>query len=325
MSVQLSAIVQAPHGFEAVRTTLRHLAAQSIAPKMEVVLVAPARVGQGVDRDLVARFGSWKMVEASGEGSGAAGYAAGVRAAGAPIVVFTEDHCFPGPGWAEALIGGYANGCVAVGPVVANASHRGSAVAWADFMLGYGPWLDPSPGGEVDYLPGHNSSYRRDVLLDYEPELEAWLEAESLLHWDLRKKGRRLWLEPTARTHHFNFSLVRPWLAATFFQSRTFAGRRMRGVGKLRRLAWAAASPLIPAIRLRRCVRDLGRCPDRPGLARLAPALTVALVTSAVGEAAGYLLGPGAAPARVSPYEFRRDRHVTSRDRAAMADARFWE
>lgn len=324
MNTELSAIVQAPHGFEAVRTTLRHLAAQSIARKMEVVLVAPSLSGLGADKELLGRFGSWKVVETD-VSSGAAGYAAGVREAGAPIVVFTEDHCFPEPGWAEALLGAYANGCVAVGPVVANASHRGSAVAWADFMLGYGPWLDPSPGGEVDYLPGHNSSYRRDVLLDYEPGLEAWLEAESLLHWDLRKKGRRLWLEPNARTHHFNFSLVRPWLAATFFQSRTFAGRRMRGAGKPRRLAWAAASPLIPAIRLRRCLRDLGRCPDRPRFARLAPALTVALVTSAIGEAAGYLFGPGAAPARVSPYEFRRDRHVTPRDRAAMADARFWK
>jgi hypothetical protein len=51
----------------------------------------------------------------------------------------------------------------------------------------------------------------------------------------------------------------------------------------------------------------------------------VALVTSAIGEATGYLLGPGRAPARVSPYEFRRDRHVTSGDRAAMANARYWE
>lgn len=324
MSVELSAIVQAPHGFDAVRTTLRHLAAQSIAERMEIVLVAPSRAELALDENLLAGFGSWKVVEDASR-SGAAGYAAGVREATAPIVVFTEDHCFPAPGWAEALLGAYANGCVAVGPVVANASDRRSAVAWADFMLGYGPWLDPSPGGEVDYLPGHNSSYRRDVLLEYEPDLEAWLEAESLLHWDLRKKGRRLWLEPGARTHHFNFSLARPWLAATFFQSRTFAGRRMRGVARPRRLAWAAASPLIPAIRLRRCVRDLGRCPGRPGLARLVPALTVALVASAIGEATGYLFGPGTAPVRVSPYEFRRDLHVTPRDRAAMADARFWE
>jgi len=325
VSVHLSAIVLAPEGFDVVRTTLRHLAAQSIARRMEVVLVAPSRAGLGLDPELLAPFGSWKVIETGEVPSGAAGYAAGVRGASAPIVVFTEDHCFPARGWAEALLNAYAGGCVAAGPVVANANDRASSVAWADFMLGYGPWLDPSPGGDVDYLPGHNSSYRRDVLLEYEPDLEAWLQAESLLHWDLRKKGRRLWLEPAARTHHFNFSLPGPWLAATFFQSRTFAGRRMRRVGKARRLAWAAASPLIPAIRLRRCVRDLGRCRERPGLARLVPALTVALVTSAIGEATGYLFGPGAAPARVSPYEFRRDRHVTDRDRTAMADARFWE
>lgn len=325
MSVQLSAIVQAPHGFDAVRTTLRHLGAQSIARRMEVVLVVPSRDGLGVDTELLSPFGSWKVIEAGEVPSGAAGYAAGVRGASAPVVVFTEDHCFPAPGWAEALLGAYAHGCAAAGPVVANASDPGNAIAWADFMLGYGPWLDPTPGGEVEYLPGHNSSYRRDVLLEYEPDLEAWLEAESLLHWDLRKKGRRLWLEPAARTHHFNFSLLRPWLAATFFQARTFAGRRMREVGRARRLAWAAASPLIPAIRLRRCVKDLGRCRERPGLARLVPALSVALVVSAVGEATGYLLGPGGAPARVSPYEFRRDRHVTARDRAAMANASFWD
>ena len=49
MSVELSAIVQAPHGFDAVRTTLRHLAAQSIAERMEIVLVAPSRAELALD------------------------------------------------------------------------------------------------------------------------------------------------------------------------------------------------------------------------------------------------------------------------------------
>jgi hypothetical protein len=110
-------------------------------------------------------------------------------------VVLTEDHCYPEPGWAEALVAAYDDRTAVVGPVVAHAN-EGGVVAWADYLLGYGPWLDPTPGGDVAYLPGHNSSYRREALLDYEPELERWLEAESVLHWDLRDKGWRLVLEP---------------------------------------------------------------------------------------------------------------------------------
>ena len=47
---------------------------------------------------------------------------------------------------------------------------------------------------EVDYLPGHNSSYKRDVLLGYGDRLESMMESETVLHWDLRAKGHRLYL-----------------------------------------------------------------------------------------------------------------------------------
>jgi hypothetical protein len=216
----------------------------------------------------------------------------------------------------------HADGWAAVAPVVANAN-TGGAVSWADFLLGYGPWLDPSPAGERDYLPGHNSSYKREVLLRYEPDLETWLEAESVLHWDLCAHGERLYLEPRARTYHFSFSRKASWLAATFLSSRTFAGRRVRGGGAMRRVLYTGATPLLPAIRLRRCLRDLRRCPEPPRPARILPAVALALVVSAAGEAVGYAFGAGAAPQKVSRYEFLRPRHVNALDRAAMAGAWF--
>ena len=42
-----------------------------------------------------------------------------------------------------------------MGPIVRNANPR-TAVSWADYLLGYGPFADGTPGGEVDALPGHN-------------------------------------------------------------------------------------------------------------------------------------------------------------------------
>jgi hypothetical protein len=320
----LTAIVVTRDCYEPVRTTIRHLRAQSLSDRIEVVLVAPSRAALAADEAELRAFQSVLVVEVGEVRSKAAGYAAGVRHASAPVVLFTEDHCYPAAGWAEALERAHRGPWAAVGPVVVNASGDG-VVAWADFLLGYGPWLDPTPGGPVDYLPGHNSSYKRDVLLAYEPHLEQWLDAEATLHWDLRARGLQLYLEPAARTHHFNYSLVSAWLPATFFASRAFAGGRARSWGIGRRLGFAVASPLIPAVRLRRFMRDVRRMRRPPSIVRLLPALSLSLAVSALGEAVGYLLGPGDAPLRVSEYEFRRDRHVTPADRAAMARARFAE
>jgi hypothetical protein len=288
------------------------------------VLIAPSRATLAADESELSAFQSVRVVELGDVRSEAAGYAAGIRQATAPIVVFTEDHCYPGTGWAEALVRAHEGPWAAVGPVVANANLDGS-VAWADFLLGYGPWLDPTPAGPVEYLPGHNSSYKRDLLLAYEPDLEEWLDAESNLHWDLRARGHGLYLEPAAVTYHFSYSRVSAWLPATFFAARTFAARRARPWGIGRRLGFAIGSPLIPAIRLRRLMRDFRRSRQRPSVLRILPAVTLSLIVSSVGEAVGYLFGAGDAPVRVSEYEFHRTRHVTKADRAAMAQARFAE
>ena len=321
---RLSAIVVAPEGVAAVATTVRHLSEQTVAAEIELVLIT-LQTDEGAERGLDAgALASTRTTTVDAVRSNAAGYAAGIRAASGDIVVLCEDHSYPDPGWAAALLAAYAPDVAAVGPVVACANPSG-AVAWADFLLGYGPWLDPTPSADVEYLPGHNSSYRRALLLQYEPDLEAWLEAESVLHWDLRRRGHRLRLESKARTHHFNFSKPSSWLTATYLQSRTFGGRRIAGAGRLRQLAWLLAVPLIPLVRLRRTLRDVHRLDGGPSLARLLPALVLALLVSAAGEAVGYARGTGTAPQRVYHYEFLRTRHVNARDLEAMAKARFWE
>src|SRR5437588_133855 len=82
---------------------------------------------------------------------------------------------------AQALLAAHRGPWAAVGPVVRNANPS-TSVSWADFLIGYGPWCDPAPAGDLDHLPGHNSSYKRAILLDYGSELEGLLEAESVLH-----------------------------------------------------------------------------------------------------------------------------------------------
>jgi hypothetical protein len=321
---ELSVILVTPDRFATIRRTVSWLSAQALRDRLELVIIAPSREQLELDESELDGFHGFRVVEVGAVRSVAAGNAAGVREASAPVVVFAEDHSYPQAGWAEALIAAHREPWAAVGPVVANANPR-TVVSWADFLPGYGPWLDPTPGGSVDYLPGHNSSYKRDLLLELGADLDPMLNAESVLHWELQARGHRLYLEPRAKTRHFNFSRLSIYLRATFLHARTFGSERARGGGwgSLRRIAYAGAWPLIPLVRIRRVFRDVRRARKHGVFPRALPAVlptvVLGLTVSALGEAAGYLFGPGDAPEKVSAYEFHRDRHLTRRDRAEMA------
>ncbi len=236
---------------------------------------------------------------------------AGVRAARAPIVAFVEDHSFPQPGWAAALIGAHRGPWAAVGPAVGNANPA-SAMSWANLLIEYAPWLEPATRGSVEHLPGHNSSYKRAILMEYGPALETMLEAETILHWDLRAKGFQLWLEPEAKTLHLNFSGAAASIRLRFHGGRMFAAARARQWPIARRLAYSAAAPLIPLVRLRRIVAQAwrrDRTPTPPK--RAVPAMLFLLACDAAGEMAGYLMGAGGEAQRAGEFEFHHDRRRT--------------
>jgi hypothetical protein len=86
------------------------------------------------------------------------------------------------------------------------------------------------------------------------------------------------------------------------------------------RLLRALAEPLVPGVRLLRILRDVRRSDELRALVPgVLPCLVLGLVVHAVGEAAGYLLGPGRAEERYSWFEMSRASHVTAADRSAFA------
>jgi len=182
-------------------------------------------------------------------------------------------------------------------------------IGWADVFL-RGSGVESSVGGVIGDLPGRNSSYKRALLLEYDPELEAMLEMETILHWDLRANGHQLYLEPAAKTYHQNITLLSPFLREQFYVGRLFAASRARRWSPCWRLLYIGGAPLIPPIRLWRILRELRRS-GRPRdlLPGILPALIVGLVVSAVGEMMGYALGAGHASQQLCALEFHRDQH----------------
>lgn len=302
----LTAVILTPAGFATIRRTVGHIVAQDIASSIELLIVAPDAQALGIDAGAVEGLHSVKVVEADAGLHGGIPRAAAIMAAAAPVVVFTEDHCFPAAGWASAIVDAHRGPWVAVGPVVHNANP--GIVSWADLLMGYGPWLAPGQSGEREHLPGHNSSYKCEALRALGDELPSLMESETPLQWRLRAEGHRLYLEARASVSHTNFDRWGTWLRVAYHAGRVFAATRALNWTAARRALFAMASPLIPFVRFQRHVRQgFAAGLSRALVLRVMPALAVGLVVDGFGQAVGMLVGAGRSANALAGWEFERN------------------
>lgn len=311
----LSVILPCEEGFAFIRRTVRALHAQTVRDRIELVIVAPTD-GPGIEPREVGGFHSVRTVVAPGK-LGNRARAAGIRAAIAPVVALAEDHCFPEPGWAAALIAAHEQGWTAVGPAMYNANPA-TSLSWVNLLLAFGPWVGPAAAGPMTLLPWHNSAYKRAPLLEYGDDLGDMMEVESVLQWDLVRKGHRFYQETAAKTHHLNISRPASTIVHRPKAGRLFAGHRSRGWSPLKRLVYIVAAPLIPWVRLWRTLSMMRKAAEWRGLMpRILPVLLGCLVLDTIGETAGYAAGPGNVAREIEAFEHQRYRHLTRADQQA--------
>ncbi|MEO8578239.1 MAG: glycosyltransferase [Gemmatimonadales bacterium] len=316
----LSVILPTADNYATIRRTVSALRAQTVLDRIELVIVAPTDDPQIVPEE-VAGFMSVKVVNGGPLKTSNISRAAGIRVATAPIVVLAEDHCFPEPEWASALIEAHRGDYAVVGPVLLNANPR-SMISWANLLLEYCPWLEGAGRAEVNDLPGHNSAYRKDLLLAYGVRLEELFEVELLIQRDLREKGHRMLFEPKARTNHLNFSRLSSALYLRFHAGRSFAGHRTMGWSLAKRTGYIVGSPMIPIVRFARIVQTVrASAPHSWLFPRALPMLALMLLLDGIGEIVGYVTGPGGAPDILGQIEFNRVRFMNKADREEFSAA----
>ena len=315
----LSAIVVTPGSCRQVLPLLRRLRTQTIRDRMEIVFVTTAVVDLDPDENLLAGFASWKAAALGQLVSMAAARSAGIRAASCRYIVFTEEHCFPEETWAQAIVDAFERQAAdAVGSLMGNANPE-LPLSWINLCREYGHWMAPHPGGLADHLPGHNSAYRRDLLLALGDTLTAAIESEYALHLEWRAQGRRLWLEPGARVSHVNITSLWADLKAVCAFQRPWANSRAARWTWLRRLVYALSSPLIPAVRFRRVIRDMRRTGHGRLVLRMLPYVVVTLLAGGLGEFLGYLGSVGNAHALLLEVELYRERFLSPEDKRGLA------
>ncbi|MFN3324025.1 MAG: glycosyltransferase [Bryobacteraceae bacterium] len=320
----LSAILMTPDAGIRLAKTLRSLAAQSIASRIEIVLAGPDRERLGLPGEMAACFWGVVAVETAMKSLGQM-RAAAIRAAAGKYVVFCEDHSFPQKGWAEALVARLDEGFAGAGPGIDNAN-PGSALSWADILLSYGEFVWRREAAESTGLPWHNSAYVREELLAFGERLEFLCEADCLLQAELRAGGRKLLFEPRARIGHVNNSTARGHLGSLYWGNRLYGmtRRQFEEWPAARRILYAVCAPLAAVLRFRRVLEHVARLRGqhvRLPLGRLLPWLACGSVLAALAEATGYLLGPGATYQRRLHYELYRERYVRPKDRSVLSDS----
>ncbi len=218
--------------------------------------------------------------------------ATGMSYATGDIIVITEDCCIAQENWFQEIIKAHELGYGAVGGAIENES-ADRIVNWAAYLCEYSHSMLPIPHGEVDGIAGNNASYRREALnkVNEFVKKNCW---EFFLHEELKKLGVKFLSMPTivvSKKKEFGFLY---FLTQRFHYSRSFADMRRRRVSLPKRILYVFFSPFLPLLMMWRITQEVFRKRRRRKEFLLSlPLMTVFLLSYALGEFIGYLLGPG--------------------------------
>src|SRR3954447_8313667 len=228
----LSVIISSLNGATGVDRALRSLDRQTIADRVEAVVVDDGS-SDGTS-DVGHEHGARVVRHHTNKGLAAARNS-GVRAATAPIVAFIDDDVEAEPDWAERLLAAYGDGVVGVGGLVVPSAppsvigrylERNNPLEPLEAELGESEslpyrfalylrrqWGNGKPAGrrEVYALVGANMSFRREALLaagGFDPRFTFGAEElDACRRIAAAHPDERFVLEPDARVvHHFEES-----------------------------------------------------------------------------------------------------------------------
>jgi hypothetical protein len=273
---------------------LRALSAQTVRDELELILVAPRDETATEDVSGLVGFHSMSVMRLPDVTSRGSAAAAAVRTARGEIVALMENHAFPEADWAEQILRAHEGPWTAVGPRVDGMNLR-SWTSRAYRLIFYGWLTGRDQPEETTHLPWHNTTYKRHHLRPFMSHLEAMLDHEGRFHRILSAQGHRFYFCPAARLRHANVSRLRPVLQLAFCTGRIFACERHHEWRWWRRVAFAAAWPLFPWIRLAQMRPDYRRIAREEPMWFLLPLVLLLLHLMALGESAGYLFGIGRA------------------------------
>ena len=299
---EMSVIVVIPDRYATVESLMEYLVGQTVRERLELVFVVPDQ-DVGIPREVLQAFHSWQILEVGTIHSTGPARAQAVRAAKSPLIAITENHSFPDPDWAKALIRAHQGGWVGVGPQVINGNPE-SVLSRAEYLLYLAPWGEVTSAEPRSSLASHQVSYKRQALLSLDEALGFYLSYEYVLFEEGPELGMNFYLEPAACVSHLQSASVWAQTIGSFHSSRIYGAARAHKWTRLTRCLRALTCPAIPMLVLRRRWSDYRRIEGSNSAVLFWWLVGVSF--GAVGEAVGYLAGYGDSREIRTPLEFHR-------------------
>jgi hypothetical protein len=288
-------VVAASDSAQAVARTLAALARQRGAEQVEIIVVG---AGDRIAVPVPPAPATAEAFQPSSWVTAAPGTGVprlrrlGLDRASAPIVVFTEDSCGFGSGWAEAWVAAFRDPAVsaATGPV--EAAMGEALVDWAVFFCEYAPFLGPRRRATelrlAKRLAGNNFAVRRDR--------NDGLDGSELHEMDVSRMlaggDGRLIVVPAAQVGHVRHYALRQAIGDRLRFGHAYGRLRARSWSPIARLAGVFAGPAILGVQAARLTATV--LARRRHLDRFLEALplTLGLLTAwSIGEWLGWLEG----------------------------------
>ena len=288
----LSVVVVTVYESSHLVNCLDALERQNGAPDMETIVVCHENI---LDiSSLRERFPSVQFHRLLGRQTQDMLRAYGVSRARGKIVAVTVDHCTPEENWCAHIMKAHQGSNAAVGGAIEKGIQPDTLVNWAVHLYdysNYGYYLNPTSNGPARDLSDCNVSYKREALAAVS---NLWKKAfnVSLLNRTLKARGETLWLSPDILVYqNRNIDFDRAARIACR-RGRAFASARLASLTRNQRLVYAALSPLLPLLLMRRFVLNIIRKKSHLGNAlRALPCIIVFAILWSWGEFRGYFTG----------------------------------
>lgn len=275
--------------------TLASLRSQKDSPPHEVIVVD--RLHDTVSETIRSRHPEVLLLASEKEQSLPRMRAQALAASRGGLILVTEDHCVPPDTWLkdfERLSRDHPDACVIAGCVENGVTER--ALDWATFLCEYAAFSPPIAEGFGHALAGMNVMYRRAALAECPPDLLTKGFWETTVHPWLAGRGDKLLASNRIRIFHCKRFSWRLFAHQRYVYSRYYAGIRFPRSNWPVRIAAALATPALPLLLTWRLFKAARAKPSLSEHAMPAlPHLFGFFVIWALGEAVGYLSGPGLA------------------------------
>jgi glycosyltransferase involved in cell wall biosynthesis len=289
----VSVIVASYDARETIGATLESLLRQETSVPYEVIVVDSSTDGTA---DLVAdAYPRVRLLRSPTRLFPGGARNVGVREARGSILAFTDADCVADPEFVRAIAEAHRAQAPLIAGVIANGNPE-SRIGWVHYFSEFSSWMPQRGARSVRDLPSAALSVKRWAFERHGPFQERGYCSDTAFSWRVRSAGHDPWFDPSIRVEHTHITDLRRLLRKLVFHGRSFAAVRMTqgGFGPGRRILHALGSPALPFLLLARTAgRVLRSGAYRREFARTFPLVFLGLAAWSLGEAVGYVEGPG--------------------------------